>query len=63
LGWPPRSWVSEVKLAARGQRDLDVGPEPIVDPEGLRQVRRQARHVQTRSLLVAAALTALLLGI
>jgi len=48
-----------VKLAARGQRDLDTGPEPIADVAELAQVRRQARAVHIKSLATAAVLTAL----
>jgi hypothetical protein len=52
-----RTWV---KLAARGQRDMDAGPEPIADATQLSTVRRQARVVRLKSLLFAGALTALL---
>jgi hypothetical protein len=51
-----------VSLAARGQRDMDAGSEPITDPEELRQVRRQARRVRMQSLLFAAAVTAVLVS-
>lgn len=46
-------------LASRGQRDMDTGPEAIGDATELAQVRRQARRVHVRSLLVAGALVAL----
>jgi len=48
-----------VKLAARGLRDLDGGPQPITDPAELAQVRHQARAVHVKSILSAAVLTAL----
>ncbi|HEY6091556.1 MAG TPA: hypothetical protein VIV83_06165 [Gemmatimonadales bacterium] len=48
-----------MRLAARGLRDLDHGPEPIADRTELAQVRRQARMVYIKSLIAAAALTAL----
>jgi len=50
-----------VKLAARGQRDMDAGPEPIADAAQLSTVRQQARMVHLKSLLLAGALTAVLL--
>jgi hypothetical protein len=50
-----------VALASRGQRDMDAGPEAITDGAELAQVRRQARSVQLKSLLLAAALVALVL--
>lgn len=50
-------------LASRGQRDLDTGPEAIADAAELAQVRRQARKVHVKSILVAAALAALALMI
>jgi hypothetical protein len=50
-----------VKLASRGQRDMDTGPEYITDTEELRSVQRQAGVVRTKSLLGAATLTVLLL--
>lgn len=43
-------------LASRGQRDLDSGPETIVDSAELAQVRRQARKVHVKSLVLAVAL-------
>jgi hypothetical protein len=50
-----------VKLASRGQRDMDAGPEPIGDPQELRQIRRQARMVYAKAAGFAGALTALAL--
>jgi hypothetical protein len=50
-----------VKLAARGQRDMDAGPESITDQRELSQVRRQSRAVHLRSLVAAAVATALVL--
>lgn len=49
-------------LAARGLRDMDTGVESIHDSSELIAVRRQARRVQLRSILLAAALTALYLA-
>ena len=49
-----------MKLASRGQRDLDTGPNPITDADELTSIQRQARAVHFRSLLTAAALTLLL---
>lgn len=50
-------------LASRGQRDMDSGPEEIRDDAELAQVRRQARTVHVRSLLLAAALVAVAMAI
>lgn len=50
-------------LASRGQRDLDTGPEAITDDSELAQVRRQARKVHVKSLVLTAALLALALMI
>jgi len=49
-----------VRLAARGLRDGDQGSERIADPAELAQVRRQALAVHVKSVVFAAALTALL---
>jgi hypothetical protein len=46
-----------VRLAARGQRDMDTAPEAIADRAELAQVRAQARAVWLKSLLAAAVLT------
>ena len=46
-----------MKLAARGQRDMDTGPEPIADPAELAQVRRQARAVYAKAIAAATVLT------
>ncbi len=48
-----------MRLAARGLRDMDAGPQPIDDPAQLADVRRQARRVYVESA-TAAALLALL---
>lgn len=48
-------------LASRGQRDMDSGPEAIADAAELAQVRRQARRVHLKSLVLAAALVTLAL--
>jgi hypothetical protein len=50
-----------VKLASRGQRDLDAGAEPIADRAEADQVRRQAQAVYIKALISAAILTALAL--
>jgi hypothetical protein len=50
-----------VRLAARGLRDLDTGPERITDDAERAQVRRQARVVHAQSLATAVLLTALAL--
>ncbi|MCM2314216.1 MAG: hypothetical protein NDJ92_03570 [Thermoanaerobaculia bacterium] len=50
-------------LASRGQRDMDTGPNAITDAAELAQVRRQARKVHVKSLVVATALVALVLMI
>jgi hypothetical protein len=47
-----------VKLAARGQRDMDTGPQAIADRAELAQVRRQARAVYLKAFVAAALLTA-----
>jgi hypothetical protein len=38
---------------------MDTGAEPITDPEELVQVRKQARAVHVKALVVAAVLTAI----
>lgn len=48
-----------MSLAARGSRNMDNGVERIDDERILAQVRRQARKVYIKSLLVAVPLTAL----
>ena len=50
-------------LASRGQRDMDTGPEAITDAAELAQVRRQARGVHAKSIVLATALVALALAI
>jgi hypothetical protein len=50
-----------VKLASRGQRDMDTGPQQIADKAEADQVRRQAQAVHTKALISAAILTALAL--
>jgi len=50
-----------VKLASRGQRDLDTGPRPIDDSAELALLRRQARAVYVKSVVTAVILTALAL--
>ena len=50
-------------LASRGRRDMDTGAEAIADAAELVQVRRQARLVHVKALVLAAALEALVLAI
>ena len=52
-----------MRLAARGQRDMDTGPQPIADAAELAQVRRQARKVHIESAIMAAILTAATMAI
>jgi len=50
-----------VRLAARGQRNLDRGSEAVVDPWLLTQLKRQAHEVMIEAVLVAAFLTGITL--
>lgn len=50
-----------VKLAGRGQRNMDTGDEAITDPEELQRVRAQARRVYWGATAVAALTTAAIL--
>ena len=50
-----------MKLASRGQRDLDTGPTPITDASDLASILRQSRAVHLKSFMTAALLTLLLL--
>ena len=50
-----------MRLASRGQRDMDRGPEQISDAEELRLVQRQARAVYVKSIIAAAVLTGIAL--
>jgi hypothetical protein len=52
-----------VGLASRGQRDMDMGPEAIVDRDELAQVRAQARTINVQALVTALAVTALALAL
>jgi hypothetical protein len=52
-----------VKLASRGQRDLDTGPQTIDNGQELTQLRRQARAVYAKSFVTAIILTALSLAL
>ncbi|MGH7520610.1 MAG: hypothetical protein ACREMI_04985 [Gemmatimonadales bacterium] len=49
-----------MRLAARGQRDMDSGSEPIQDAGDLRRIRRQALRVHLKSLIAAVLLTGVL---
>ena len=46
-----------MRLAARGQRDMDSGVEQVADHDILRALRAQARRVQTRAVATALVLT------
>lgn len=46
-------------LAARGLRKMNGQEEEIEDPEKLARVRRQARWVHVKSVLVGIVLTAI----
>jgi hypothetical protein len=50
-----------VRLASRGLRDLDSGPQPIIDAGERAQVQRQARVVYVKAFVSAAILTAIAL--
>ena len=50
-----------VRLAARGQRDLDRGSEAVADPWLSTQLKRQAREVVIEAALAAAFLTGIAL--
>lgn len=52
-----------MKLASRGQRDLDTGPEAIDNIDERDQLRRQARAVYAKSIVTAAILTAISLAL
>ena len=48
-----------MRLAARGARDLDGGPEPVPDPEEAGLLRAQATRVYAASFVGALVLTGL----
>ncbi|MDQ6870928.1 MAG: hypothetical protein M3037_02825 [Gemmatimonadota bacterium] len=50
-----------VKLASRGQRDMDTGLQQIADKAEADQIRRQAQAVYVKALISATILTALAL--
>lgn len=50
-----------MRLASRGLRDMDEGPQSISDSAELQQVRRQARAVYVKSVITAVILTAIAL--
>lgn len=50
-----------MRLASRGQRDLDDGVALIDDADELAQVRRQATQVRLRTVIAAVVVTALLM--
>ena len=49
-----------MRLASRGLRDMDGGPERIEDGAELAAVRAQARRVLYKSFLAAGAVTVVL---
>ncbi|HKN59108.1 MAG TPA: hypothetical protein VJV97_09660 [Gemmatimonadaceae bacterium] len=50
-----------MRLASRGLRDMDQGPQPISDSAELQQIRRQARGVYVKSAITAAIITVIAL--
>ncbi len=48
-------------LAARGQRDMDDGPEDIIGATARQAVRRQARRVHAQSLGLALVVVAIVM--
>jgi hypothetical protein len=46
-----------VRLAARGARDMDTGPEPVTDPEEAATLRHRALIIMTRATIIAALMT------
>lgn len=50
-----------MRLAARGARETEHGPEPVTDTWLARELRRQGRDIVVQSLLAATVLTALTL--
>jgi hypothetical protein len=50
-----------VRLASRGQRDLDRGPESIESPAVRARVHRQARGVYVKAVTATIVLTAVAL--
>jgi len=50
-----------VRLGSRGLRDLDDGPEPIIDADEAALIRRQAQAVYVKAFVSATILTAIAL--
>jgi hypothetical protein len=50
-----------VRLAARGARESETGPQAVTDPWLARELTRQARSILAQALLAATVLTALTL--
>jgi hypothetical protein len=50
-----------VRLAARGQRNLDRGSEAVADPWLSTQLKRQAREIVIEAVLAATLLTGIVL--
>jgi hypothetical protein len=46
-----------VALAARGACDLDLGPQPVADPEKVAALRRTAVVIVIQATLIAAVVT------
>jgi hypothetical protein len=52
-----------VALVARREQNLDGGNEAVDDPEVLAQMKRQARKVHVRAVLLALAITTAILAV
>ena len=52
-----------VALAARGLRNMDAGDEPITDPAELHTIKGQARAVNLQAVVIATAVTLVLLAL
>lgn len=52
-----------MRLASRGQRDMDTGPEQVTEDEERRQLLRQSRAVYAKSFIAAAILTVIALAL
>jgi hypothetical protein len=51
-----------IALAARGTCDMDAGEQKIEDPVRAAKLREKARRIHLRALIMAAALTLLILA-
>jgi hypothetical protein len=50
-----------MRMASLGTSDMDNGPEQLTDETVKATIRRQAQRVQVKSLVTAAAVTAIAL--